>query len=195
VKNIIITETRLSRIWKYIENDSASFGVISPFRKYLSMDENLERYKELKSIIKNKLKLGYIELEGGFKEEGDWVNEKSLFIPNITKEDLISLGENYDQYSVIYKDRNEFVEIGTNDMSGKGSIVSNFKKSGWDENMQINTDLTNDFFSKLARGSHRGKKFLFNIKETFLFEVDGKTFNDMYRQSSGRGERRVIKLL
>lgn len=195
MKNVIITETRLSRIWKYIENDSASFGVISPFRKYLSIDENLERYKELKSIIKNKLKLGYIELEGGFKEEGDWVNEKSLFIPNIKKEDLISLGDYYDQYSVIYKDRNEFVEIGTNDMSGKGSIVSNFKKSGWDQNMQINTDLTNDFFSKLARGSHRGKKFLFNIKETFLFEVDGKTFNDMYRETSGRGERRVIKLL
>ena len=75
-KNAIIYETRLSRIWKYVEDDSASFGVISPYRKYLSKAENLERYAELKSLIKNDLKLGYIELEGGFKEEGDWVNEK-----------------------------------------------------------------------------------------------------------------------
>ena len=194
-KNVIIYETRLSRIWKFIENDSASFGVISPFRKYLSMDENLERYRELKVFLKNNLKIGYIELEGGFKEEGDWVNEKSLFIPNIRKQDLIFLGEYYDQYSVIYKDRNEFVEIGTNDMAGKGEVLNNFKKSGWDKNMQIDSDTTEEFFSKLASGSHRDQKFLFNMKESFLYELDSKTFNDMYRESSGRGKKRLIKLL
>lgn len=195
VKNVIIHETKLSRIWKYVEDDSASFGVISPYRKYLSKAENLERYAELKSLIKNDLELGYIELEGGFKEEGDWVNEKSIFIPNISKGHLTFLGDYYDQYSVIYKDANEFVEIGTNDVSGRGKVINNFTKKGWDKNMDINSDLTKEFFSKLAKGSHRDKKFLYNMDETFLYEVDGKTFNDMYRENRGRGERRLIKLL
>ena len=107
IKNVILQESSLSRVWKYVQDDSASFGVISPFRKYLSRDENLERYKELKSFVRNNLKLGYIELEGGFKEEGDWVNEKTLFIPSISKERLLFLGDYYDQYSVIYKDNND----------------------------------------------------------------------------------------
>lgn len=195
VKNVIIHETRLSRIWKYVEDDSASFGVISPYRKYLSKVENLERYKELKSLIKNDLELGYIELEGGFEEEGDWVNEKSIFIPNISKGHLTFLGDYYDQFSVIYKDKNEFVEIGTNDASGRGEVINNFIKKGWDKNININSDSTKEFFSKLAKGSHRDKKFLYGVDKSFLYEVDGKTFNDMYRETSGRGERRLIKLL
>ena len=74
-------------------------------------------------------------------------------------------------------------------------IMNNFTKKGWDKNMDINSDLTKEFFSKLAKGSHRDKKFLYNMDETFLYEIDGKTFNDMYRETSGRGERRLIKLL
>ncbi len=195
VKNVILQESSLSRVWKYVQDDSASFGVISPFRKYLSRAENLERYKELKSFVRNNLKLGYIELEGGFKEEGDWINEKTLFIPNISKERLLFLGEYYDQYSVIYKDSNEFVEIGTNDASGMGKVINSFTKKGWDKNMEIDTDLTKEFFSKLAKGSHRDKKFLYSMDESFLYEIDEKTFNDMYREARGGGERRLIKLL
>jgi hypothetical protein len=122
---IVLYESSLSRIWQFIENDY-NFGVISPFRKNYSLDENLERYKELKHIIRNKFKLGYIEMDGGFFEEGDWIKEKSLFIPNIKKSDLINFGKSYDQYSVIYKDENEFIEIGTNEMSGVGNIIIDF---------------------------------------------------------------------
>lgn len=192
--NIIISESKLSRIWQYIEKDS-SFGVISPFRKNYSLDENIERYKNLKDIVRNKLNLGYIELEGGFKEEGDWIKEKSLLIPNIKKVDLLVLGEQFEQYSVIYKDKNEFIEVGTNDISGKGNIITNFIKQGWEKNMQIDSDLTQQFFSKIAKGSHRDKKFLFNIEECFLFEIDEKTFNDCYRETIGKTQKRLIKLI
>jgi hypothetical protein len=192
--NIIISESKLSRIWQYIEKDS-SFGVISPFRKNYSLDENIERYKNLKDIVRNKLNLGYIELEGGFKEEGDWIKEKSLLIPNIKKVDLLVLGEQFEQYSVIYKDKNEFIEVGTNDISGKGNIITNFIKQGWEKNIQIDSDLTQQFFSKIAKGSHRDKKFLFNIEECFLFEIDEKTFNDCYRETIGKTQKRLIKLI
>lgn len=194
-KDSMIYESSLSRIWKHIEGDK-SFGVISPFRKYYSEKENLERYSELKKIIRDKLKLGYIELDGGFKEEGEWVHEKSLFIPNIKKEDLLNLGEKFDQYSVIYKDKNEFVEIGTNDFSVKGQILSDFIKKGWNKNIQINSKLTKELFSKLIKGSHKDRKFLFNMKESYLLEVNPKSFNESYRENlSGRSQKKFIRLV
>jgi hypothetical protein len=194
-KDSMIYESSLSRIWQHIEGDK-SFGVISPFRKYYSEKENIERYNDLKKIIRDKLKLGYIEMDGGFKEEGTWVKEKSLFIPNIKKEDLIELGEKFDQYSVIYKDKNEFIEIGTNDFSVKGQILSDFIKNGWNKNMQINSKWTEEFFSKLIKGSHRDRKFLFNLKESYLLEVNPKSFNESYTESAtGKTQKKYIRLV
>ena len=194
-KDSMVYESSLSRIWQHIEGDK-SFGVISPFRKYYSKKENLERYNELKKIIRDKLRLGYIELDGGFKEEGEWVHEKSLFIPDIIKEDLIELGEKFDQYSVIYKDKNEFIEIGTNDFSVKGQILSDFIKKGWNKNMQINSELTKELFSKLIKGSHKDRKFLFNLKESYLLEVNPKSFNESYTESvTGKSQKKYIRLV
>jgi len=196
-KDSMLYESSLSRIWQHIEGDK-SFGVISPFRKYYSEKENLERYNELKKIIRDRLKLGFIEMEGGFKEEGEWVHEKSLFIPNIKKEDLIEIGEKFDQYSVIYKDKNEFIEIGTNDFSVKGQVLSDFIKKGWNKNTQINSELTKELFSKLVKGSHKDRKFLFNLKESYLLEINPKSFNESYAEaSSGRkgSQRKYIRLL
>lgn len=193
--DIIIYETKLSRIWKYIEENEIGFGVISPFRKEYNKEENLIRFQELKNIVRNELKLGFIELKGGFFEEDSWVNEKSLFIPKIKKQDLIELGEYFEQYSIIFKDKNEFIEIGTNSNSGVGKTLNNFKRGEGRENMQIDSDLTDLFFSQIAKGSHRDKKFLFNINEMYLLEVDEKTFNDMYREIDGKKQIRHIKLL
>lgn len=118
-------------------------------------------------------------MEGGFKEEGDWIKEKSLFIPSIKKETLIELGVKYDQFSVIYKDNNEFVEIGTNKKSGIGKILNNFIKQGWDKNIDINSELTKQFFLSLIKGKHKDKRFLFNIDESYLYELMPFSFNEM----------------
>jgi hypothetical protein len=125
-----------------------------------------------------------------------WVTEKSLFIPNIIKTDIIKLGELFEQYSVIYKDSNEFVEIGTNEISGIGKVITNFIKQGWNKNIQINSDLTKKFFSRLAKGSHRDDKFIFNIEDSYLLEMDEKSFNEMYGESFGKKkQKRYIRLL
>lgn len=172
-----ITESSLSRIWKHIENGQG-FGVISPFRREFSMEQNEKRYIDLKSRVKSK-GYGFIELIGGFIEDGVPVREKSLFIPGIKKDDLISWGQEFDQYSVIFKDDNEFVEIGTNRDSGIGTIKNDFIKSGWDKNLTLNPEATKEFWSELIKGSHRGRKFLFNLKESYLFEITPLSFNEI----------------
>jgi len=173
----MVLESSLSRIWGYIQSDK-SFGIISPYRGYLSKNENLDRYNELKNIVYNDLKLGFIELKGGFKEGDFWVHEKSLFIPNISKKDLLNLGEKYEQYSVIYKDENEFLEIST-EKDKIGIIINNFIKKGFDKNLQIDSELTKNLFSQIAKGSNRDKKFIFNIGDNYLLEVKPKSFNEV----------------
>lgn len=184
-----VYESSLSRIWKHIEGNKG-FGVISPYRSDYSVKENEQRYRDLKSEIRS-LGYGFIEMEGGFKEESGWVLEKSLFVPNIKRDDLVELGQKYEQFSVIYKDAKEFVEIGTNDFAGIGVIQHNFIKQGWNKNMNFDSELTQQFFSSLAKGSHRGRKFLFQM-ECELYEIVPKSFNEM---AYGNKRLNVIKLL
>ena len=140
---------------------------------------------------------GYIEMRGGFEEEGgNIVNEKSLFIPNIKKDDIIKLGVKYEQYSVLYKDNNEFVELGTNDDSGIGQIKNDFIKQGWNKNLNMDSNLIKSIFSELVKGSHRGEKFLFNMKESHLFEVVELSFNERaYHKKIDGVNNKLIKLI
>ena len=71
-----LSESSLSRIMTHIEK-TENFGVMSPFRKVLSDKENLDRYKELKVLVREK-GYGFIELKGGYQEETGFINEKSL---------------------------------------------------------------------------------------------------------------------
>jgi hypothetical protein len=161
-----LDESSLSRIFTHIRQDKKSFGVISPFRGDLSKKENEERYIELKKAVRT-LGYGFIELKGGFKEETGFTMEKSLFIPNIKKKELTDLGQKYDQYSVIHKDSNDFLEIGTNKNAGIGRIKNQFDWKN-DKSLVLAQEAMKEFFSMLLKGSHRGRKFLFKLQEREL---------------------------
>lgn len=188
----ILNESSLSRIWKHIRSDK-SFGVISPYRRD-TPDENEQNYNELKHLIRVS-KYGYIELIGGFNEEGTIVKEKSIFIPKIGKDELIELGIKYDQYSVIYKDANEFIELYTAEGKNKVRIERVFQKSkevGQEKREDLNFDpeLMKQIFSRLAKGSHKNKKsfVLEEQNEMFLYEVVALQFNQI-----AYGKKRIGK--
>jgi len=160
----LIKESSLSRIFQHIEDADSSFGVISASRIEFSDKENAERYLELKKAVR-KMGLGFIELKGGYQEESGFTEESSLFIPGISRNQAVELGKKYDQYSVLYKDKDEFIEIGTNMNSGIGEILKRFIKSSGKSNYDFNVKILKDFFSSLLKGSHRGRKFLFRLQE------------------------------
>lgn len=154
----LISESSMSRIIQHIVDPTSTFGQISAFRKQYSLDENNERHAKLKSAIR-KLGLGFIEMAGGFKEPDGTVQELSLFVPNITKSDVVSLGMQYKQYSVLWKDPSQFVEIGTLDSSNLGHVLNSFHTTG--SVLDLDTQSIKDFWSSLYKGSHKQKKFLF----------------------------------
>jgi len=154
-----ITESSLSRIMQHIQSPKP-FGVLSPFRKDNGFKENEQAYKELLNDVRE-LGYGYIPLKGGYKEESGFVKEKAIFIPGISRKEIIDLGKKYDQYSVLHKEGDDFSEIGTNKNSGIGKKLMSFKTKGKNISVDDVGDMFTNFFSQLVKGSHAGKKFLF----------------------------------
>ena len=140
------------------------FGVLSPFRKENSDKENEENYKELSSLVR-KMGYGYIALKGGYVGDEGFFPEKSLFIPNIKRKEMLELGKKYDQHSVLHKDKDNFAMIGTNKAAGVGKVFNTFDTKGKNINIDDIGDKFKDFFSKLVKGSHKGKKFSFKMEE------------------------------
>ena len=158
----IIHESSLSRIMTHVEK-TEQFGVISPYRKENSNKVNKENYAELIKTVRD-MGYGYIELKGGYQEETGFVNEKSLFIPGISRKQIMELGKKYIQFSIIHKDKTDFSEIGTNKNAGIGKIISVFEIEGKNIKVDDIGDKFTDFFSKLVKGSHIKKRFIFKEK-------------------------------
>ncbi len=166
-----IDESSLSSIWRYVEDPKKSFGVITSYRE--GEEDNEGNFIELKSTVRSMGK-GYIALAGGYEEikkDGSvvLVREPSLFVPKISKKDLIELGVKYDQDSVVYKDEREFKLISTSNRGGTiGSTMLDFKKEAGRNNLELSKEALKSFFSMLLKGSHRGRKFVFRgIAEGF----------------------------
>ena len=177
IMNNDLFESSVSRVWSHVENKNSSFGVISANRSELSNSENKDKHTELKKEVRN-LGLGFIELKGGFVEtlsDGSKmeVEEDSLLIPNITKNQILKLGTDYNQDSVLFKNKLEFFELGSSIRTGIGKQLSNFKANSNADNLTFKKDLITKFFSKLAKGNHKNKKFLFTLKES----LDLKSFS------------------
>jgi hypothetical protein len=147
-----------------VEDDSKDFGIVSSFRGGLSNEENMKRHADLKARVR-KMGYGYIEMKGGYQEEGGVVEELSLLIPQIKKSEIVQLGRHYEQHSVMYKNNEDFFYIGTNESAGVGKVLMRFKKGEGQQNLELAKHKVSQFFSQLRKGDHANKKFVFNVKD------------------------------
>jgi len=167
-----LVEAKLSRVFQYVEDDKRDFGIVSAYRGEKTKEENLKLHDELKAQVR-KMGYGYIELRGGYREEsGNVVEELSLLVPNVKKTQIVQLGRQYEQHSVMYKNQEDFFYIGTNDASGIGKVLMRFRKGEGQNNLELAKHKVIDFFSQIKKGPHSDKKFVFNVKDTP--EVPGK---------------------
>jgi hypothetical protein len=114
-----LNEASLGRVYQHVVSNPKmkNWGVVTASRGELNKAENKKRNKELEADLR---KMGY----GFFHVDGMWqecrkpdteykdcpddmkvpTEEKSLFIPNISKEDVQKLGNKYQQDSVLFAD-------------------------------------------------------------------------------------------
>jgi len=164
VQEVPLIESKLSRVFQYVEDDEKDFGIVSAFRGENSREQNKKLHEELKKRIRD-MGYGYIELKGGYQEESGVVEELSVLIPNIKKSEIVQLGRHYGQHSVMYKNNEDFYYIGTNESAGIGKVLMRFKKGEGQNNLELAKHKVVQFFSQLRKGAHKGKKFVFNVKD------------------------------
>jgi len=207
----------LSRVWQFIEDKNRSFGIVSAFRNdHIKMDnksptedevksnkkQNIiaskKKHKELKEKIRD-MGLGYVELAGGTQEtnqQGQAINvlEDSLFIPNISKDDLLNLGREYNQDSVIYKNGGQFAMLITKGPNfGKSDM--DFGSSQQSKNITFDPELIKSVgsFSALKKGPDSGEKFLFQPPADPLEELV-KQVKDKKDEDKSASENTVFKM-
>ena len=151
-----LKETSYNRVLKHI--NSGEFVIISPYREEYSEKENKSRMRELQSIVRKNLKLGYIWLKStwnSFNEKGEpnTVEEESLLVPNMTLKQGVDLGIKYEQFSIIVKDEDGLREICTTPYVSNfkvGDVVQSFN---YDDNDSLGLDEVRDILQHKKEGS------------------------------------------
>lgn len=155
--NEYLTESSLSRIWQHVENKDSVFAVISA---YQGDDPNVDKKNHVK--LHNEIRsMGYglIEFESQWEYDDGFVGkEKSFMVPSIKKDEALKLCKKYNQEAILYKDSDGFVELKQN-----GSVSMKFKSSSGKQNF---TMANKHIFSKLSKGSDKGKPMTFVLKES-----------------------------
>jgi hypothetical protein len=114
-----LDESSMGRIHQHIVSNPKvkNWGVVTASRGELTPAENTKRNKELENDLR-KMGYGYVHVDGMWQEcrkpnteykdcPDDMkvpTEEKSLFIPNISKEHIQALGKKYQQDSVLFAD-------------------------------------------------------------------------------------------
>lgn len=183
----------LSKMCQLIQS-AQSFGIITPFKEHLSDFENNDRFMNLKKIVRS-AGFGSIVLSGGFTTGPFHIQEKSIFIANLKKKNILKWGSLFDQFSVIYKDEHEFIEIGCNDKTGYSDIKNNFLEKGWNNNIAFTSDLAQHFFTQIAMGSYRGTEKKSSFSDFFLTELIPLSFNERVYHGKKSGDETRISLI
>ena len=159
-----LVESSLSRLFQMVQEDDRDFGIMSAFRGSNTKVENIAKHEALKKKVRA-MGYGFIELRGGYKEETGDVEELSLMIPSIKKKEIVRLGRENEQHSVMFKDKQNFYYIGTNEDSGIGKVLMSFHKGEGKDNMDLAKSSVINFFSSLKKASDADKKFVFKSKD------------------------------
>lgn len=136
----MLNEISTNRILSHF-TDKSALAIISTYRTERTDAENYQLLSKLKSWAKTH-KLGFTELKSRWVEQNsdgstDSSDERSLIIYGISLDDTIKLGGEYQQSSVIYKDKDRCAEVCTTaftDYEGKthkvGNVVRTFNVGG-----------------------------------------------------------------
>lgn len=92
---------------EYQQTKWAFITAWNPYCKILSDNENAERMKQLKSKVNN-----YITFEGeGIGNDKNWTPERSLLILGIDKLEAINIGNEFEQYAIVFGTKNTKAEL------------------------------------------------------------------------------------
>ena len=190
-KELEASEATTSKIYTRLTDDSTC-AIISPYRDEYSDQENKIRMNNLKSKVRE-MGYGFNQFISRWVENGQSSDEQSLLIPNITEDRALSLGKEFEQSSIIFKDSESCREICTNPFEGyePDQVVRTFFNTG---NHIFNVDEAKEIFAKRKggpasmpiKGSNK-QPFTLSAKEAFeLYEVEEPRASYFQRKETKR---------
>jgi hypothetical protein len=135
-----VNEASLNRVFQHTEEtDSASYGILTSWRAANPKSVNLANFNKLQQELRS-AGLGFFKLKGQWPECQDstipydecpqdkivMASEPSLFVPNITKDLIVSLMGKYKQDSVMYSGEETGGEVVFIKNDGTESPAGNF---------------------------------------------------------------------
>ena len=183
----------LSNMCQLIQS-AQSFGIITPYLPALTELENKERLIELKKMVRN-AGFGSIVLFGGFEIDGKSYQHKSIFIGNLKKKQILNWGKVFNQFSIIYKDEHEFIEIECETQFEINAVRNDYYQLGWNKNMSFDSELAKVFFTHIAQGYLREKRLEIEFKNVFLKEMIPLSFNERAYHGKKTGDERLVSIL
>lgn len=145
---------KLSRIYKYLEDQDIEFCLISACHNYkeASSEQNKAKTIELEKILRSR-KYGYVPIRGGYIEEQRdgskvVVEEDSFLVRKITKDEALEFCKKFDQDAILWKDKDGCRYL---DRYGK-QLSKNF--IGFSQEKEA----VKEYFTKIKRGN---RKFAF----------------------------------
>lgn len=156
----LLSEVKLSRVWKQLSDDETSVGIITAFRGGNSYEENVKLNKQLASKLRSK-GFGFTFVDGAWVEnegtdEEITVSEDSIFVtaPKNKTEELFSVlvdaAKKYDQDGFSFKRAGSNSKYEIIDKNGKVDMTFN----------KVKFNKLADIYTKL-----RGKKGSFVFEE------------------------------
>ena len=167
-----LDEASLARVYQHVNADKnvKSWGMVTAFRSLNTPKKNRQLNKQLEADIRSK-KLGFFKVEGYWREcqdsnvnYADCPNEKlkdsietTFFVPNISMKDIHTLGNKYDQDSILY---------GGDETKGNAHLI--WRDSSHEDVGKFHPNIIQQAYSKMKGG----RTFGFNDKPTKTTKVE-----------------------
>ena len=101
---------KLDRFWRKSGYKTWAFITAwNPKSQELSTSENRARNRSMISQLKSHNLSSYKAL--GIPDEGDWTPEKSFFVPDISRQQAIELGEKFSQNAIVFGEFGKRAEL------------------------------------------------------------------------------------
>jgi hypothetical protein len=179
-----LNESGFNRIRNILQGKVASVNTIgfmtgeNPMAQKLSRKQNQKLNKELMAFMRER-GYGPIRIKGRFGNK-----ERSLMIPNITREDMVEAGQYFNQESVIWGEKTgedkfvfEYIE-GNKTLQKRDAVL-------FDDEVQARED----FFSQERQSA--GRKFFipffdeqYEMEEGFEYDYDLPSLNETQREQN-----------
>ena len=158
----IRNESKVSRVHSHIQS-GRSFGMVGALSSDRSSSVNTKRHESLARRIRDSGH-GVIEVRCVHCVDQGVMREGLLFVPGVSRNTIMKIGEACEQHAVLFKDDAELSLVGTSASSGVGKVLMSYAH-GEQGDIGSAMEAIRHFCTGLLQSSRAGEGLVFDVQE------------------------------